>query len=147
MIYYIQSVWIFLCGGIMWAISRIVVESYWISVPVFIALWVVSAWIGIALISLFEKNYRMAAKHQIKIENITLYQKLFEEIVRQGDKASEISLEVEDPEEWHRFTSGTVEKQRKARKRFLSLSLAFAVAVVIYAKDFAWLMLLINKGW
>lgn len=101
-----QTLWIVLCIPLSAFLSLQMFDSMWIVFLVSIPLWGLLTWVGMSLISLADRNHRMAAKFGVRIENVPFYQKLLNEMAEdeENDLASvKVPEEVTDPEEWRRF--------------------------------------------
>lgn len=61
----------------MWSLSRLVVDSYWLSIPLFMLFWFIGGWLGMALIGFLDPDIRLATKLRIKIENLQIYRDAF----------------------------------------------------------------------
>lgn len=88
--------------------------SLWIAIPVCVIGALLLWQIGLALLSLLDYNHRMAAKYNIKIENIPLYNSIFDEMVKneeQGIDTSGIPEGISDVQEWLRFCRWQIEKE------------------------------------
>lgn len=67
---------------------------------------IISSWMGITIIAMFDYNHRMAGKYGVKIENLQLYFSLFDKLTdmeMRGIDSSGIPNEVNDMEDWLRF--------------------------------------------
>ena len=93
--------------------------SLWFTIPISI-IGVAILWqIGLALISLMDYNHRMAAKYSIKIENIPIYNNIFDEMVRkeeQGIDTSGIPNGIYDVQEWLRFCRWQIDRELNSCK-------------------------------
>lgn len=105
-IFYIQTAFIFLSGGCLWKLSRDWFDSYWASVPLFVLSWFVISYIGLGLISLCSPKHRLAAKLNIKIENLPIYEEAFNKLVEaemRGEDTQWIGDQLPDEQEWLRY--------------------------------------------
>ncbi|WP_279113342.1 hypothetical protein [Bacteroides acidifaciens] len=113
MMFYVQTAWIGVIGGCSLWLSRLISDNYWISVPLFLLMWIALSFIGMGLIGLCNPDHRLCAKYGIKIENLPLYQKAFEELVeaeKRGEDTQWIGDELPDKNEWLRYLSYEIEK-------------------------------------
>lgn len=102
LVFFCQNIWtlIVLALGILFFVKC--EWSLWITVPISIICPYILWKIGIALISLMDYNHRMAIKYNIKIENIPLYNSIYEEMVNkemQGIDTSGIPDGINDERE------------------------------------------------
>lgn len=119
-IFWIQHVWtlIVLTLGILF-----IVKCKW-SLGLTILICIIGVaifWhIGIGLISLMDYNHRMAAKYNLKIENIPLYASIFDEMVKkeeQGIDTSGIPDGIIDTQEWLRYVRWQLDKELNEQRR------------------------------
>lgn len=116
LIYWLQTAWLVFMGGFMFSLSRIISESYWISIPLFLLMWVVTSLIGVGLLSLCDPDYRVCAKYGIKMENLPIYRKAFEELVaaeERGEDTQGIVDRLPDKNEWQKYLIYEIEKGLK----------------------------------
>ena len=112
-LFYAQTAWVGLMGGCSLYLSRLISENFWVSIPVFVLILVVLSFLGISLISLFNPDHRLCAKYGIKIENLPLYRKAFEELVaaeKRGEETQWIGDRLPDEREWIRYLNYEIEK-------------------------------------
>lgn len=88
--------------------------SLWLTVPMGIIGAAILWQIGLGLISLMDYNHRMAAKYNIKIENVPLYNTIFDDMVKkegQGIDTIGIPEGINDVQEWLRFCRWQLDKE------------------------------------
>ena len=105
-IHFAQTCWLAFSGGASWGLSRVISDSYWLSIPLFIVIWIIAGWIGITIVSLFDSDHRLCAKYGIKIENLPLYKETFRKLMEaeaRGEDVEGITDTIPDKEEWMRF--------------------------------------------
>lgn len=118
-VYWTQHVWtlVVLALGVLFVAKC--KWSLWFTIPFFI-IGVAILWqIGLGLISLMDYNHRMAAKYSIKIENIPLYNNIFDEMVKkeeQGIDTSGIPEGINDVQEWLRFCRWQIDRELNSGK-------------------------------
>ena len=118
-VYWTQHVWtlVVLALGVLFVANC--KWSLWFTIPIFI-IGVAILWqIGLGLISLMDYNHRMAAKYSIKIENIPLYNNIFDEMVKkeeQGIDTSGIPEGINDVQEWLRFCRWQIDRELNSGK-------------------------------
>ncbi|MDY2622975.1 MAG: hypothetical protein SOV62_00550 [Alloprevotella sp.] len=118
-VYWTQHVWtlVVLALGVLFVAKC--KWSLWFTIPIFI-IGVAILWqIGLGLISLMDYNHRMAAKYSIKIENIPLYNNIFDEMVKkeeQGIDTSGIPEGINDVQEWLRFCRWQIDRELNSGK-------------------------------
>ena len=115
-VFYLQTAWIGIMGICTFYLSQVISENYWISIPLFLLMWVAVVFIGIGLISLCDSDHRLCAKYRIKIENLPQYRKAFDELVKsekQGSETQWIGDDIPDKNEWLRYLSYELEKGLK----------------------------------
>lgn len=118
-VYWTQHVWtlVVLALGVLFVAKC--KWSLWFTIPIFI-IGVAILWqIGLGLISLMDYNHRMAAKYSIKIENIPLYNNIFDEMVKkeeQGIDTSGMPEGINDVQEWLRFCRWQIDRELNSGK-------------------------------
>ena len=118
-VYWTQHVWtlVVLALGVLFVAKG--KWSLWFTITIFI-IGVAILWqIGLGLISLMDYNHRMAAKYSIKIENIPLYNNIFDEMVKkeeQGIDTSVIPEGINDVQEWLRFCRWQIDRELNSGK-------------------------------
>lgn len=118
-VFWIQHVWtlaVLALGVLFVAKCR---WSLWLTIPIFIISVPILWQIGLGLISLMDYNHRMAAKYGIKIENVPLYNTIFDEMVKkeeQGIDTSGIPEAINDVQEWLRFCRWQIDRELNSGK-------------------------------
>jgi len=113
-VYWLQNAWMSVVGLSCILFVTKCNWSMWISIPVCVIGALLMWQIGLALLSLLDYNHRMAAKYNIKIENIPLYNSIFDEMVKkeeQGIDTSGIPEGITDVQEWLMFCRWQIEKE------------------------------------
>lgn len=105
-IHRIQTCWI--ATAFLGAIVFIRMSSWtlWLSIPTGVVGFLLVAWFGVGVISMFDYNHRMCARYGVKIENLPLYLSLYERLMEmeaRGEDSSGIPKEVDDVDDWIRF--------------------------------------------
>ena len=98
----------------MWALSRIITDNWFLSIPMFLVMWIVCIFIGMCIIGLFDRTTREASRLGMKQEDFELYEKLFSQqwelIMKYGEDSSEVNEfyiqevfpKIKNPIEWKR---------------------------------------------
>lgn len=111
----LQTIWIGITGGFAWQISRMIADGYWLSIPLFLVMWIVAAWVGITIISLFNSDHRVCAKLGIKIENLPYYKAAYQQMKdaeKLGVESPILQSDMPDIGEWLRYYTYREEKQQ-----------------------------------
>ena len=113
-VFILQNAAVVLTGGFLWAMIHKFISSFWVSLLIFIVVWIIVGWIEVAFLGLLDPEVRLANKLHIKIENLDIYRNAFKEIVeaeRRGEEVGWIGDKLPDEGEWLRYLRYVMEKE------------------------------------
>ena len=117
-VFWCQNIWTLIVIGFGILFLAKCEWSFLLSIPICIIVAFILWRIGFGIISLMDYNHRMAAKYNIRIENIPIYYSIFDEMVKkeeQGIDTSGIPNGITDAQEWLRFCQWQIEKEFKRK--------------------------------
>lgn len=114
----IKTVWLGLSGGFMWSLSRIITDNWFLSIPLFLVMWIVCIFVGFGILGLIKPDPDTKAANSlgIPINRYRMYERLYNEHMDLMMKHGTNSIEANDffkrevipyiknnPNEWRRF--------------------------------------------
>lgn len=121
-IHCLQTMWVITVVFLSAAFVKCVVWSLWLSVPVAIVGFIALSWIGITVIAMFDYEFRMAGRYNIKIENVPRYKEIFQKLENKesmGINTFGIPDEITDVEEWLRYYRWMIDESlTKTQKKY-----------------------------
>lgn len=118
MIFFIKTVWIFLSGGFLWSLSRIITDNWFLSIPLFLIMWFFCIFIGLGILGLIkpDPDTKAANSLRIPIHRYRMYERLYNEhmdlMMKHGTNSKEendffkrevIPYIKNHPNEWRRY--------------------------------------------